>query len=186
MAGCIWRLFQNHGLKKLSEVWEQKKTPLQNNNENNLRAFKGRHEIVKGHSVNLQHECTLFISLQKKKAKFHHLICQQKHKQQQKGRKPEKKLISSYGNDFFRENMGEESYSMANARSSSEPSPYSWRVGSQPALARAFPSIAVWQHLAGCFQQSTHVKTHSRALSCLRLSFVTYTNIFPNQLLVHN
>lgn len=84
---------------------------------------------------------------------------------------------------FFRENMGQESYSMATEQFRAFPVQLE---GRDPALAPAFPSVAVRRHLAGAFQQSTRLKTHSRAPSCLRLSFVMYTNIFLNQMLVHN
>lgn len=72
----------------------------------------------------------------------------------------------------------------------SEPSPSSWRAGSQAQLAPRSLSWACSESQCGstwlaAFNKA-HVKTHSRRLSCLRLSFVMYTNIFPNQMLVHN
>lgn len=176
MACCIWRLFQKHGLRKSVKCKSKKnhkkhkKTLPKSIPKIIWGLLKWRQGSVEVHSVNLQHEFPVYLTT-KKREQNSIIWCQQKHKQQQKGRKPEEKLISSYGNDFFQGKHGSGELQHGQCQEEFRAFAVQLEVW-DPALARAFPSITVRQDLAGSFQQNTQVKTHSRALSGLRLTLI--------------
>lgn len=108
------------------------------------------------------------LSPYKRKAIFHHLICQQNHKQQQRGRKLKEKVIKNYGNDLSGETWVR--------RAAAGAMPGAFRAlpvqleGWEPGSARASQPfmgllrVTVRQHLAGCFQQSARQNTLQTAL----------------------
>lgn len=174
MACRTWRSLQNHGLRNSVKCKSGKKPqtlqkPIMKITWELLTWGEG---IVKAHSVNLEHECALFISRQKRGQNSISASVSKNTNSNKKGRKPDEKLISSCGNEFFQGKRGSGEV----------------RQGQCQQQFRAFPvELEGWDvSLRGSTWVTPLKKTQCRALSSRRLSLVMDTNIFPNRMLGHH